>query len=252
MPEDINPNPETGEVEAERPEWLPSKFDSPEKLAKAYGDLERQYETTRERAKYADTLEEQYAQLQAELDQRQQTPPQGQPDPQFAALAEQYGFEPEQVSMMVALSNHIADQKLQAYQQQTQPQYQQSQAEIVADMAFNSLKTKYGESFEQASEQIAEKIRERPWLLPEEVLSSPQQTALALETVYHLVNPQAALPAEQQTTLSALSAEQQSQLATMMKQQAQTAQGAGVRPPAPDADQAQWERVKQAAKSSIL
>ena len=41
-------------VESERPEWLPEKFKSPEDMAKAYGELEKEFTKSRQEPEEAE------------------------------------------------------------------------------------------------------------------------------------------------------------------------------------------------------
>jgi len=226
--------------EAQRPEWLPENFDSPESFAASYKEAQRKIteETTARKA-----LEQNYADLSSEIEQLRAQFQQPQ-QPQYDAndIAAQYGLEPEQLQLMAQLANEAADMRMKQFQQSSQP-IQESQASLVASYARNEVAGKYPD-FVQHAEGIANLFQEKPWLYPEDAVTSPQKAVDAIETAYNLVKYQSinSQAAQENTTAE--------QLMERMKLQAQSAQGADGRPAPVDPLENRWAEIQNAPTRS--
>lgn len=241
----VDPQQGNNPDEPTRPDWLPENFDNPEALVKSYQEAQNKI---REQGTQLNALNENYASLSDQLEQiqaAQQQPQQfgQQNDAYVEQLNDLFATNPAAAAALV--SQQIVQQQLQQQSQQWQQQWQpnqDAQAAIVADLAYNSLASRYGDDFEQHRDQMHELIQTQPWLIPDSAQTDPRAAAAAIENVYKLVNPGAFVPVVEHP---------QDQLnVTAMKQAAQSAQGAGGRPLSPSETEEEWAKIKAAAPPS--
>lgn len=237
MPDNPNPDPaQQGNPDPNaRPEWLPEKFKDPEALVTSYTEMERRLS---EEAQSRRALEDAFSDLSTQFEAAQQQN-QNQPDPQQAQdwLAENYGFDQNQLQLMVQLANNVADTKLQAFQQSQQTN-QMGFYEQTAAFVDSELKASLPD-WDQYREKVSETVKQYPHLIPEDHLSSPVQLRNDLVNVYKLVR---ADDVEQQ----AKDAEERAAEFQRMKEQAQTLSG-GIGRPMPQSEAAaEWDKIKSA------
>ena len=232
---DTDPAEQDNQEGADRPEWLPENFKSPEDLAASYRESQRKIT---EEATARRNLEQLVAQQQAALEsmQAQQQQPEADPNEWYTA------FEADPIGTAKALAEQAARDAVAAYAQQNQQQtqgIQGSQAEIVAGLAYRALEDKYGQLTEEQKGEMAKVATERPYLIPQEAVQSPQKLADALEIVYKLAVPN---PDPQVNSAD---------LQRTMKLQAQSATGAGGHlSPADEAAQ-RWQEIAGASTGKL-
>lgn len=230
----------------QRPEWLPENFDNPEALVKSYQEAQNKI---REQGTQLSALNENYAELATQIEEMRTAPPQA-PQQQGPDLIADYqqAYESGDYMRMLSVQDQLAamraqqivNQALQPFQQQLPTLAEQQKAHAI-DYAWNGLKDKYGQDFEAHREAMAEAIQQNEYLVPADS-SDPRLIASALENVYKIVNPKAFVePSPEQQ------AAQRQADALAMKQQAQSAVGAGGRPMSPDEASAEWDKIKSAA-----
>lgn len=222
--------------EADRPEWLPENFKTPEDLASSYRESQRKIteETTARR-----NLEQLVASQQAQIEQIQAA--QAQPEPDQNDWYQAYEQDP--IATQRALAEQAARDAVAAYAQQAQPQTQQvqgSQAEIVASLAYNALEGQHGKLSQEQRNEMAQIIAERPYLIPNEALASPQKLHEAYDVVYKLSIADKAPPATSQEDLM-----------RTMKLQAQSANGAGGHLSPADEEQQRWQEITNASTGKL-
>jgi hypothetical protein len=168
------------QAQADRPEWLPEGFQSPEELAQAHQETERRYkEAERERGRLAQELGDARDML-AENALAQQQQPQYQPQPQYQQpnpFIDQYqqaldtGDAAALFQLNATLANAAAQSALeQAYQQQ-QPVWQgyhSQQAELTNEVAIREVSGRYGDNWTPDFEaQVGDMLRDHPQLVPD-------------------------------------------------------------------------------------
>lgn len=241
MPDDPNAGP--GSQENQRPDWLPDNFDSPEAFASSY--KEAQQKITSQGQELAQ-LREDYESLTELAASLQTAPPQQQYQQQenpLETIAAQYGFDPEQIQLMSQLAAQAADYRLNQWQQQQQPDWQrsqQAQIQTISDFATERLRAHYPD-FAEKEEQIEQTIRGNNAL--QTALAdarTPLEFGQVLDQAYKLVSYE-----------EYVAGQRQQQQAEAAKLAAQSATGAGPgRIMSPDAQQAEWERIRNAGSSS--
>lgn len=239
---DDTPDLQAGDNQDTRPDWLPSNFDTPEALAKSYGEAQRKISELGEKAKQAEALEENYNQLaqhvQALEAQQLQAQQHQQEDPLIAAYVE--AGEVGDFRRQLAIGDQINQMRIQQAIAQARPNLQpveDRQTAFATDYAWNNLVGKYGEDLINRRDEIAQTLEEYN-LLHESQAGDVRATEKALEAAYKLANPLAFVDQSQLANPTAAS--------TAMKEQAQTATGAGVRVLTPDEAAAEWDKIKNA------
>ena len=240
-----DPEAEGTQPADDRPSWLPERYDRPEQLAEAYSAAERKITELSERAKQADSLEENYAALSAQVDQLQQqsqTQAQaGAADPMIAAYtsAMEVGDYTSALAIQAQVSQMAANQAVSAALQKELPQVTDqvkalstSQQNEIAATAANNLRAQYGEDFIQAETAMQQLIVDNPNLYPERAHYDVNAARAAYENVYKIVT-YGKQPVAVDTTQE--------------KMLAQSAQGAGGRALTPDQEAEEWASI-QAAK----
>lgn len=227
-----NPN------EDERPEWLPSKFETPEALAKSYGELERQFTQTQQRER---AMEENFQTLSSQLEELQTQRQSPQVDPSDAQAQLYAMYETDPLGTMALLAQNAAglavQQQAQSQQAQLAPQ-QQSNAALVAAYATNEMKSRYAD-FDQERDRIREEVENNPLFQNDEIWANPQMAVGALEQAYTIVKGKDMLAGVTPVFDT-----------TAAKRAAQTATGGNPRPDVPDEAAEAWERVRKANNSS--
>ena len=232
----------------ERPDWLPEKFKSAEDLAKSYGELESKLGELSERAKYAETLEENYQALAAQVDQLQtaQTAQAQQQAQSPLIAAYQDAYERGDAAQMLAVNAEISKLALRQELQSVLPQIEQrvgtlaeSQAQEIGNWAAGTLAARYGDAWEQNRETLSHVIETQPWLIPEEAKTNPQVALAALDNVFKI-----ATHGNVQPTAQAQAADAEAERARLLA--AQTATGAGTRTLTGDEAKAEWDKIRSA------
>lgn len=246
----MNPEVETPEVEpetppaaAERPEWLPDKFGSPEALAESYTHLEsrlgqqgNELSAEREAREAAEARAAELEQLVAGQQQPQYDPAQ---DPLVAAF--EHAYESGDARMMLAVQAELANRAAQAAAG-TQPQEHQDdpqEFETAAVVAENQVWRKYGDEYGELREQVAQKLQDMPGLVAGSTLADFER---GIETAFHLAQREKLLD----TQTKQAQQEQQAEEARKAKLAAQTATGAGPRPIPKSEQEKVWEEIKNA------
>lgn len=222
-------------------DWVPEKFRAnPEKFTEAYTNLERELTSRSTREK---ELQQQVEFYEGQLAQAQQ-PQRPAYDPSADPLITGYEQAMEVGDFRTALAyqaqimSQVADNTIQKSLPQVQEQYKstaEAQAALVADHAWNNLRSRYGDDLEASRDRIAETIQAQPWLIPDAAQRDPSVAAAAIENVYKIVNPGAFVQGQPVDTTAA-------------KLAAQGLPGAAGRPPSPDAQKAEWAEIVAASK----
>lgn len=213
------------------PEWVPEKFRSaPEKFGEAYSNLEREFHQTRQELA---AQREQVEQLVAQQQQTAATPPAADNDALYAA------YESDPVGTMAYLAQQAAAQAVQAIQPQLREQQkpvQDAQNELLA-YTIDKMVAGRIPDWDDHKGKVVDFIGQRPWLLPEAVLASPQTASEALISAYK------AMRYDELQNQSSTQAEQLAQANELAKRQAQTLSGSPGRPADTDADKDYWSGV---------
>lgn len=246
MADQITPDP-TEENQEQRPEWLPQKFNSAEDLAKSYGELERKLGELGDKARYADTLEENYNALAAQVEQlqAQQTQVQHQQAQSPLIAAYQDAYERGDAQQMLAVQAEISKLTVGQALKEALPQVQQqvasladSQAQEISNWAATTLEARYGQAWSENRDNLATVLEQQPWLIPDEARTNPQVALTALDNVFKIATHGNVQP--QNTAAQDAEAERARLLA------AQTATGAGVRQVTGDEAANEWAAIKAA------
>jgi hypothetical protein len=235
-------------VVEERPEWLPEKFKTVEDYNSSYTALE---DELRRRGEDQRRMESQLSQMQELLEEdraaRQQAPPQQMGSQQELRDQLMASYENDPIGTMAYLAQQYAmqtvDTRLQALQQQSQPQAVQQleqQNQLLAITVDRALGDRY-DDWGEYKERVAREIEQDPTLLPPESLTSPDVTMRQLSRIYENVKARDVL--EQAQNGNFVNHE-----LSQMKRQAQTISGQGARPGEPSADDEHFARLKQAAQ----
>jgi leucyl aminopeptidase (aminopeptidase T) len=164
---------EQRETEAERPEWLPDKFTSPEELARSYSEAEQrlvqlQSEVERQRSEFSEAINN--------LGQIQQEAPPQRYDPQQDPLLQQYqmavdnGDAQAMLAIQLELNRQIARQEAQNVAQQIGPQLSKSQEDArnqAITLATERVARNY-DNWDDLAPEIGEFLQARPHWIPEE------------------------------------------------------------------------------------
>lgn len=238
MEDDQNLVADEAVAETGAPDWVPEKFRSnPEKFAEAYTNLEREFHSTKQQNR---ALEDNYTALAAQVEELQAQPRADQNDLR-SQLYEQYENDP--IQTVALLANQAAQQAVEQYAKQAQSQFQpaiQNQQSLAAEYAYGALK-QANPDVDNFRTEIAEFIQQNPHYVPQDHLGNPQQLAQDLDNVYKIVSRDTAVTSATQLAEQAANAER-------MKLQAQSMSGASGRLPATPQDEADWEKVRAAAK----
>jgi len=141
---------QAGQVNKDRPEWLPEKFKTPEDLAKSYSELEKKVSGTKAPEKYDWSMTKDYGleEVTPELDK------------EITQVFKQANFTQDQVKTAMAL-----------YSDQLAKMQSQMQAAPVADIQAESqtLKQQWGDDYQTRLESV----KKYAGTLPERVLNMP-------------------------------------------------------------------------------
>lgn len=229
---DTDPDLVEGQDNPERPEWLPENFKSPEDLAKSYAESQRKIT---ELAQEKRGLEESIGQLSQQFEEF--TANQNRPDPNQVYSQWQDLYEQDPIGTMASIAQATAQQILQQQQAQTtQPGVSPDVVAFIADQTMAQQFEDWGSYKEKAGELIAQ----NPLFQRDELWSSPQTAAKALESAYRMAKAEDVLSGNEIV-------QQQAADTRAMKLGAQSAVGASGRPPAPQSDAEEWNRIKNAA-----
>lgn len=239
---DVTPDPQAGNQDPQRPDWLPENFKSPEDLAKSYAEAQRKIT---ELGQTNAAMEQNLADLSEQFETFQQQGQQQQYDPNADPFLAGYEQAMEsgdyrtalayQSQLTAAAVQQGLAQFSQAQQQQTGPQIQ-AHYQTVAFNADQMLGQKY-EDWGEVKDRVAQAIDASPHLIPEEALASPVATAEALDRVYKQVK---------YDDLVSGTAQQQAAASADARRLAELAPNNAGRILSPQESQAEWDRIKAA------
>lgn len=224
----------------DRPAWLPENFSTGEDLANSYREAQRKItEEATARRSLENVVADLQAQQQATLEQFQQSQqPAEDPNEWYTA------FEQDPIATQRALAEQAAAAAVQAYAaqqtKQSQP-IQESQAEIVASLAYQQLEQARGPISEELRNEMHSIAQEYPHLIPQDV-QSPQRLAASLNLLAELAEKKLG-PQDPGPT--------QADLMRTMKVNAQSATGAGGRPQPADDHATRWQEIVNATTGSL-
>lgn len=228
-----------GQDNPERPEWLPENFESPEELAKSYVEAQRKItetsQTLAEERRAREALEESVQALSAQFEA------QTRPDPNQVYSQWQDLYEQDPIGTMAQIAQATAQQILQQQAQQgQQPAADPSVIAFIADQTMGQSHDDWG----QYKEKVGELIASNPLFQRDELWTDPQLASSTMDSAYQMVKAQDVLSGNAVT---------QQQLADTraMKLQAQTASGAGGRPPAEDDWAKRWQEIQNASSGKL-
>lgn len=220
---------------ADRPEWLPDNFKTPEDLLKSYQEAQNKI---REQGTQLNALNDNYATLSNQF--AEFSTQQAQPDPADAQAQLYAAYENDPVQATINIAQQVAQQTARELAQQQTAQQGQVPADVAAFMADQTLSAKYDDWGEHKA-KIAEHIQTDPFVQNDQIWTNPALATQALDRAYKTVKAEAVLENPEQY------GQQQADLARRMKLQAQSAVGAGGRPDPVAADKAEWDRIMGAA-----
>ena len=184
--------PPAAEAGADRPEWLPEKFKTPEALAESYKSLENEL---RERGQREREYSERMSQLEQQLEQvqSQRQQPQQQFDQQASMLqqfadeldlARENGDTVREAQLLAWQQSQVTQAELARFQAQQQQAYgprESAQNEALAFNADLAMQQTLGPDVwnDETKQAVAEMIREDPGLLPDDALGSIQIIAVS-------------------------------------------------------------------------
>ncbi len=213
---------------AEREDWLPDNFESPEELAKSWLESQQALTRAHQRASAAEASAEELARRMSALEeqvQRQPQQPQAAYDPatdmllaaEAAALEDQDFLRAGQIRDARNLQlSQAAFQMWQQQQQQPDTGQQETLNQLFAVQTEGLVAQRYGEEWGRLREPVTELLRQHPHLVPE--TRDPHQAAQAIGLVADMVRAQQL--AEQRAELN-----NQQNASAQAKRMAQTAHG---------------------------
>lgn len=239
MPEDQNLEAQQQEDNPERPEWLPDNFNSPEDLAKSYGELRSEFTQTKQQ------LRAQQEQVEQLLAAKEEEPA----DDNFIQTSQdqiQAAYEQDPVATMAWLAQQAAEAayKQHAKANQPDPAIMETQALVAGKYAEEEVTARYSD-FDQYREKVAQEITDNPDLYPEDLFKTPASIAKALTRAYKAVKLDT-LEADTTSTVEQQIADQR-----RAKQQAQTLSGATGRPAPQDSWEDRWAEIANAGTRSF-
>ncbi len=228
---------------ADRPEWLPENFKTPEDLAKSYG------ESVKEMSRLRSELDLERQQFVAALDQyetlnqqQRQTDPGF--DPNTNQILQQYGTAAEngdysaQLAIQLGLTQQIVQQTIDERLAKLSPEMDaqtQAQRDIAFQIAQDTVRQSYGDKWESLAEPVQAWLREHQSWLP--AVNDPKAFETVIREAARTVENDKA--AEQ---LRALEADRAAKLSAATS----TGSGQGKFPTATDDKKQQWEEIKNA------
>lgn len=240
MAEEITPDPEgqSGE-EAQRPEWLPDKFENEEAFAKSYSELERKLsQQGEERSALESQLEDLYGRVQT-MEATQTQTPQYDPSQDPMLLAYEQAMENGDYRAALAIQVGINQAAVRQAMEGAKPEQPERDYESWAFVAEQTAMQAVGGQDEwlKYKERVAEESASENF----DGLSA-QQAGAKLARIYKMVKAEDVLD-NQQTQ-----AEQQAEADRQAKIQAQSLQGASGRPGQPTKDEAAIAEIVKAAR----
>jgi len=226
----------------ERPEWLPENFDSPEALVNSYKEsqskITRTSQELAEERRARESLEEAVQALSEQFEAA------NRPDPSnvLNQWQEQYENDPFSTTLNLAqaIAQQTAQQVLQAQGKQSEPTATPDVVAFIADQTMSQSREDWGDYKEKVSELIAE----NPLFQRDELWTSPQAAAQALDSAYQMVKAQDVLAGNAVV-------QQQAADTRAMKLNAQSAAGASGRSPAPDDFEQRWQEIQNAQSGKL-
>jgi hypothetical protein len=222
--------------EPQRPEWLPDKFKSPEEMARSYSEAEQrllsmQQQIEDERGQFQQALQNMEAMQQQT--QQQRWDPNGDPLIQHFQRAVDEGDAQAMLSIQLELNRQIARQEMQGAMQEMGGRLDrssESDRETAITLATERVSRNYPD-WDSLAPRIGEFLQARPHWIPENSSVDAFERTLT----------EAASVLLAQDTIQQRSADEADRVAKL-SQQGLTGQSAGVRNP--EADQAEWEKIK--------
>jgi hypothetical protein len=227
---------------ADRPEWLPENFKTPEDLAKSYSESRKEMDRLRseldqERQQFVAALEQYEA-----VNQQQRQPDPG--DNGTNQLIQQYqqaldtGDAGAQLAITLALNKQLMDQALDERFKQLTPNLDasaQADRDIAFQLATDRVEREYGDRWDDLKEPVQAWLREHQSWLP--AVNDPKAFETVIREAARTVENDKA--AEQ---LRALEADRAAKLSAATS----TGSGQGKFPTATDDKKQQWEEIKNA------
>lgn len=222
--------------EPERPEWLPSNFQSPEDLAKSYQEAQRKITELSQEKK---GLEESVQSLASQFEEFTAT--QNRPDPNQVYSQWQDLYEQDPIGTMAQIAQATANQILQ--QQASAKQEPAVDPNMVAFAADYTMAQQH-QDWADYKEKVGGLIAENPLFQDDRLWKDPQTAASTMNSAYEMVKAQ--------DVLSGNALVQQQQADTRaMKLAAQTAAGSSGRTPAPDDYEQRWQEIMNAQSGKL-
>lgn len=247
MPQTTSPDPETGNQDDQRPDWLPERFKSAEELAKSWSEAEKRItELGQDKAALEASVSELAEQFEAfqEQAQQQQAPFDPNSNPIVAGYAQAMDTGDWQAALayQAQITSEAVKQGISQYaqyqQQQSQPaiEAQYGSAAYLADQALTSKYDDWGDY----KAKVADVVKQAPYLVPDDALVNPLATAEALERIYKQVKFDDFASGQSQQQQADAQAAEARRLAELAPNNAGRIQLTG------EAAQSEWERVKKA------
>jgi hypothetical protein len=222
----------------ERPEWLPENFKSPEALVDSYKELQgastRTSQQLAEERQAREALEEAVQTLSAQFEA------QNRPDPNQVYSQWQELFDNDPIGTMAQIAQATTQNLLQAQAQQPSPSATPDVVAFIADQTMGQSR----EDWHDYKEKVGELIAENPLFQRDELWTSPQAAAQALDSAYQMVKAQDVLSGNAVV-------QQQAADTRAMKLGAQSASGASGRSPAPDDNEQRWQEIMNAQSGKL-
>lgn len=243
-PEDVGLEAEVTQEQTpatERPEWLPEKFQTPEALAESYKHLEsRLGQQGNDLASEREAREALEAQIEELTSQR--TPAQPQVpfnENPLVAYAQEKLLEGD-IGPFLSLTAEIGRQAAtEAIGQRPEPQTPETDLDAIAFTAEQQVWQEHGDAYGNLRGEVAAILQDNPDLVRGTTFKDFKE---GLDMAFRLAQRDELL--QNQQKLAQQAAEQEA--SRQAKLQAQTATGAGTRPPTPDEQKQVWDEIKAA------
>lgn len=223
-------------VAEERPDWLPSKFKSPEDLARSYQYAEGELTQTKQQLAL---LQQQVEELAAARNEQRVAEQYSSIEEQLVEALES-GDPRQQLSSLAWLAKEAARAELQGFQ----PAQVAPDAEVIAMAVNQTMRERYSD-WDEIRADIGAVVQENPHLLPQDPNPSVGKLTSGLTTAYEIAKARRVLSSAD--SIRAVEAEAN----RLAKNAAQTVTGASHRPATTTPENELWESIKQATDNSI-
>jgi hypothetical protein len=222
-------------AEAERPDWLPEQYKSPEAFAEAHRSLQ---ERLRQESEERKDLQAQLEQLAEAVQQQQYQQPYEQPADVIDSVAAEISAAREvgdvrrELELQAWLQNYTLQQSVSANaadQAAAQEPTLAMQDELIAAHHAMTMQRTYPD-WDEYAPKVRDLIQAEPWRLPDSALSDLASTQRALSDAYEVLKARDLLSEQEQLRERGLS---QADVSRARKLEAQTMEGASGRPDEP-------------------